>query len=238
MKSILAVLAMLCAGAAWSADQPAAAAAAVLKGEVLEARDVESYTYLRLKTSEGETWAAVGKTAVKKGQKVTIENVMVMNNFESKALKKTFTKIVFGSLAGAGGAAAGGAAAGGGMAGSPHSGQAVAAFSGNVKVPKASGPDARTVAEVIAKGAELKDKKVTVRGTVVKFTGMVMNKNWIHLRDGSGSASDKTDDLLVTTLDQAKVGDVVVIKGVVRTDKDFGAGYAYKVLVEEATLGQ
>ena len=234
MKSFLAVLALLCAGAVWSADQ-SAAAAAVLKGEVLEARDVESYTYLRLKTSEGETWAAVGKTAVKKGQKVTVENIMVMNNFESKALKKTFPRIVFGTLVGAG---AGGAAAGGSAAASPHSGQAVAAFSGNVKVPKASGPDARTVAEVIAKSAELKDKKVTVRGTVVKFTGMVMNKNWIHLRDGSGSAADKTDDLLVTTLDQAKVGDVVVIKGVVRTDKDFGAGYAYKVLVEEATLGQ
>ncbi len=234
MKSFLAVLALLCAGAVWSADQ-SAAAAAVLKGEVLEARDVESYTYLRLKTSEGETWAAVGKTAVKKGQKVTVENIMVMNNFESKALKKTFPRIVFGTLVGAG---AGGAAAGGSAAASPHSGQAVAAFSGNVKVPKASGPDARTVAEVIAKSAELKDKKVTVRGTVVKFTGMVMNKNWIHLRDGSGSAADKTDDLLVTTLDQAKVGDVVVIKGVVRTDKDFGAGYSYKVLVEEATLGQ
>jgi len=232
MKSFLAVLALLCAGTVWSADQ-SAAAAAVLKGEVLEAKDVESYTYLRLKTSEGETWAAVGKTAVKKGQKVTVENIMVMNNFESKALKKTFPKIVFGTLAGAGGTAAGGSAAA-----SPHSGQAVAAFSGNVKVPKASGPDARTVAEVIAKSAELKDKKVTVRGTVVKFTGMVMNKNWIHVRDGSGSAADKTDDLLVTTLDQAKVGDVVVIKGVVRTDKDFGAGYAYKVLVEEATLGQ
>ncbi len=234
MKSFLAVLALLCAGAVWSADQ-SAAAAAVLKGEVLEARDVESYTYLRLKTSEGETWAAVGKTAVKKGQKVTVENIMVMNNFESKALKKTFPRIVFGTLVGAG---AGGAAAGGSAAASPHSGQAVAAFSGNVKVPKASGPDARTVAEVIAKSAELKDKKVTVRGTVVKFTGMVMNKNWINLRDGSGSAADKTDDLLVTTLDQAKVGDVVVIKGVVRTDKDFGAGYSYKVLVEEATLGQ
>ena len=40
----------------------------------------------------------------------------------------------------------------------------------------------------------------------------------------------------MTTLGEAKVGDVVVAKGVVHTDKDFGAGYAYKVLVEEATL--
>ena len=107
---------------------------------------------------------------------------------------------------------------------------------GDIKVPKASGPDARTVAEVIAKRIELKDKTVLVRGKVVKFTPEILNKNWLHLRDGSGSASDNTHDVIVTTNDQAKVGDVVVVKGVVRTDKDLGSGYVYKVLIEEATL--
>jgi aspartyl/asparaginyl-tRNA synthetase len=89
---------------------------------------------------------------------------------------------------------------------------------------------------VVTKSSDLKDKTVTVRGKVVKFTASVMGKNWIHLRDGSGSAADKTDDVLVTTAEQAKVGDVVVVKGLVRTDKDFGAGYAYKVLIEDAKL--
>ena len=107
---------------------------------------------------------------------------------------------------------------------------------GDIKVPKASGPDARTVAEVITKRIELKDKTVLVRGKVVKFTPEILNKNWIHLRDGSGSASDNTHDLIVTTNDQAKVGDVVVVKGVVHVDKELGSGYAYKVLIEEATL--
>jgi hypothetical protein len=88
------------------------------------------------------------------------------------------------------------------------------------------------------KAAVLKDKTVLVRGKVVKFTGGVMGKNWIHLRDGSGSAADNSNDLLVTTKDQAKIGDIVVAKGVVRIDKDFGMGYSYKVLVEDATLGK
>jgi hypothetical protein len=232
MKLLLAVFAVLCAGAGWSAEQPALVPPAVLKGEVVEVKDVESYTYLRLKTADGEVWAAVGKAPLKKGARVTIENVMVMNNFESKALKRKFDKIVFGSLAGAGEKAAG---AGGEMA-AAHSGAPKAAFVGDVKVARASGPDARTVAEVVTKAADLKDKTVLVRGKVVKFTASIMGKNWIHLRDGSGSAIDKTDDVLVTTLDQAKVGDVVLVKGLVRTDKDFGAGYAYKVLIEEATL--
>jgi hypothetical protein len=32
------------------------------------------------------------------------------------------------------------------------------------------------------------------------------------------------------------VGDVVVVKGTVRLDKDFGAGYAYPVIVEDAKI--
>lgn len=106
----------------------------------------------------------------------------------------------------------------------------------DIKVPKASGPDARTVAEVVTKRIELKDKTVLVRGKVVKYTPEILNKNWVHLRDGSGSASDNTNDVIVTTNDQAKVGDVVVVRGIVHTDKDLGSGYSYKVLIEEATL--
>ena len=115
-------------------------------------------------------------------------------------------------------------------------GAAKAADVGNVKVPKATGPDARTVAEIVAKGADLKDKPVVVRGKVVKYTPDVMGKNWIHLRDGSGSAADSTNDVLVTTKDETKIGDVVLARGTVRTDVNLGSGYSYKVLVEEATL--
>ena len=107
---------------------------------------------------------------------------------------------------------------------------------GNVKVPKATGPDARTVAEIVAKGDELKNKPVAVRGKVVKYTPDVMGKNWVHLRDGSGTASDGTNDVLVTTKDETKIGDVVLARGTVRTDVNLGAGYSYKVLVEEASL--
>jgi len=232
MKLFFAVLVMLVIGVGWAAEKPAPAQTAAIKGKVIEVKDVESYTYLLLKTKDGETWAAVAKTPVKKGADVTIENASVMNNFESKALKKTFDKIVFGTLGGAGASTAG---AGSDMA-AMHSGIGKAVEVGDVKVAKASGPDARTVAEIITRRTELKDKAVLVRGKVVKFTPEVLGKNWIHLRDGSGSASDNTHDVLVTTKDQAKIGDVVVAKGVVHTDRDLGSGYSYKVLVEEATL--
>jgi len=117
-----------------------------------------------------------------------------------------------------------------------RAGAAKAVDVGDVKVPKATGPDARTVAEIVTKGTALKDKTVAVRGKVVKFTPGVMGKNWVHLRDGSGSAADGTNDVLVTTQDETKIGDIVLVRGTVRTDVNLGSGYAYKVLVEEAKL--
>jgi hypothetical protein len=243
MKALFATL-LLAATFAWAGEMPApntaapAPAAASVKGEVLEVKDVESYTYLRLKTKDGETWAAIGKAPVKKGAEVTIENVMVMTNFESKTLKKTFPSILFGSLAVAT-AATGPAIStpmGGANMAAAHAGMAKSADVGDVRVAKATGANARTVAEVVTKAAELKDKPVLVRGKVVKYNAEIMGKNWVHLRDGSGSASDNSNDVLVTTTSQAKTGDVVTVKGIVRTDKDFGAGYAYKVVIEDATL--
>lgn len=234
------VLFALLAGSGWATAAAPAAGATSVKGTVQEVKDVDAYTYLRLKTADGETWAAVTKAPVKVGTQVTIENAMVMTNFESKTLKKTFDKIVFGTLAGpAGGAksAANTAApAPGGTMGAMHAGMGKPGDVADVKVPKATGPDAKTVAEVVAKGPELKNKNVVVSGKVVKYTPGVMGKNWVHIRDGSGSADAGTNDILVTTMAETRLGDVVVFKGVVHTDVDLGAGYAYKVLIEEATL--
>jgi len=237
MRKLLVAVVMLMimglnAGLAVAADASPPGANTTVKGKVLETKDVEPYTYLRLKTKDGEVWAAVGKSPVKVGSEVTIENASIMTNFESKTLKKTFDRIYFGSIAGAGTKAP---LAGGDMA-AVHAGVAKPADVGEVKVAKATGPDARTVAEVVAKRTDLKDKTVVVRGKVVKFTPGVMDKNWIHLRDGTGSAADGTNDVVVTTKDETQIGAVVLVKGVVHTDKDLGSGYSYKVLIEEATL--
>lgn len=228
MKSLFLILILAFAPIASAADKPAAAASATVTGSVIEVKDVEAYTYLRLKTSDGETWAAISKTPVKKGARVTIENVMVMNNFESRALKQTFKSIAFGNLAGASKT---------GHALPPsHAASAQPANAPDVRVAKAAGANAWTVAEIITRAPELKDKTVVVRGRIVKYNPGIMGKNWLHLRDGSGSAAENSNDILVTTASEAKLGDIVTVKGMVRTDKDFGSGYAYKTLIEEAAI--
>lgn len=230
MKLLLAICLAVAVTFSNAADKPAVnTAGETVRGEVLETMDAAGFTYMRLKTGNGEVWTAVRATPVKVGAQVTIENGMTMKNFESKTLKRSFPTILLGDLAGAPRAAAGNMA-------SPHAVAATAPEAPDVKVDKAKGANARTVAEVVTKSEELKDKSVLVRAKVVKYNGGIMGKNWIHLRDGSGSAADNSNDIIVTTADQAKVGDVVSAEGVVRTDKNFGSGYAYKVMIEDAKL--
>ena len=228
MKLTHALFAVLIAAVGFTVQAAPPPQAGALKGEVLEVQNVEGYTYLRLKTAEGETWAAVPTANVKKGAQVTLVNPALMQNFESKTLKKTFDKIVFAQLAGPG-------AMPGAPQGAAHPVPATAAEPA-VKVAKATGTGAKTVAEVVTGKAALKDKAVVVRGQVVKVNAGIMGKNWIHLRDGTGAAADGTNDILVTTKDAAAVGEVVTAKGTVRTDVTVGPGYVYAVLVEDAAL--
>jgi len=107
-----------------------------------------------------------------------------------------------------------------------------------IKVEKAKGADAYTVSETHEKAGKLDKKTVSVRGKVVKVSKGIMGKNWVHLQDGSGDAGKGTNNLVVTSQDVPKVGDVVTAKGILYKDKDFGAGYKYKVIVEEATIKQ
>lgn len=244
-SALLSVLTLSCALAWPAAAMPGAGtpgAGPSVAGEVLEVLDVSGYTYLRLKTASGETWAAVSTTPVKKGAKVLISNAMPMENFESRALGRRFDRIVFGQINAPGSTTAGTPAAKGGMpsmmqalpGAAPRHGAPVDAEP--VKVAKASGPEARTVAEVVQGKSGLKDKPVLVQARVVKVNKGILGKNWLHVQDGSGKAQEGTHDLLVTTQDLAAVGDIVTVRGTVRTDITIGPGYAYEVLVEDAKL--
>lgn len=219
-----------------------------LTGTVVETIDAGSYTYVKLATAKGEEWAAVPKAEVKKGQKIGIAGAMLMKDFQSKTLKRKFATIYFGTLAGPGGAMAappphgsmppgamppghakGAAAASKGMAHKRLGGKKTA-----LKQPiKKAG---HTVAEVYAKRKTLVGKQVQVRGLVVKVNLGIMGRNWIHIQDGSGSESDSDFDLTVTTKGKADKGQVVLIKGILRTDKDFGAGYSYPVILEDGVV--
>ena len=108
---------------------------------------------------------------------------------------------------------------------------------GEVKVPKAVGPDARTVAEVFAQRTALTGRTVVVSGKVVKYNPGIMGKNWIHLRDGTGTAG-KDNDVTVTSQQEAKLGEVVTVQGTVAIDQDIGMGTPYPVIIQDAKVTQ
>lgn len=93
-----------------------------------------------------------------------------------------------------------------------------------------------TVADLFAKGASLKGKEVTIKGKITKVSEAIMGKNWVHVQDGTGDATKKTNDILVTTQELPKVGTEVHATGIVATDVDLGYGYKYQVLVEKASF--
>lgn len=91
-----------------------------------------------------------------------------------------------------------------------------------------------TVAECFMKNAKLKNAKVTIRGKIVKYSPGIMGKNWIHLRDGSGT--EGTNDLVITTDQQAKVNDVIIATGTLQYDRDIGSGYFFPAIIEGASI--
>jgi len=235
------------------------------------------YTYVVVKSDKGEVWVALPPVLVVKGDRVEVApgDAMVMRDFKSRSLNRTFKEILFASRAkvngkmepsggvfhGVAGAmsgcmafppvapsfqlpgekkAKGAATSHAGMGSmdsfhgrSPHGGMGFkVAFppKGSIKPPKGG----YTVAQLYEKAKELNGKEVVVRGKVVKFLPDIMRKNWFHIADGSGK--DGKAEITVTTQTVVKLGDIVVVKGKLAANKDFGYGYFYKAIIEDARV--
>ena len=197
-----------------------------LSGKVVETMDSGGYTYVNLKKNGKSMWVAVPQMKVTVGQEMSFAPGMVMKDFSSKTLNRTFDSIVFSS------GAAGQESQGSGQKASGEK----KAEPKKVKVEKASGPNAYTVAELYEKSASLDKKNIVVKGQVVKVSQGIMGKNWIHIQDGSGDPSKGSHNIVATSQDLPAVGDVVTAKGTLYKDKDFGSGYKYAVIVEETSI--
>lgn len=92
----------------------------------------------------------------------------------------------------------------------------------------------KTVAALHQNKAALAGQTIRAQGKVVKVNNNIMGRNFIHVQDGTGDAS--SNDLLVTSKQTAAVGDQVSISGVVVVNRDFGSGYSYPLLIEEASI--
>jgi len=249
LRLLVLAATILSAGACSGSETPEAEAPAVMpasvdasppmgqaiSGAVLETMDAAGYTYVLVDTGDQKVWAAGPQTAVTVGDKVYLTDVMAMRDFHSQTLDRTFDVVYFvGSIQGGSAPAAPGSAMQQAPPGhGPTSGAAASANAVDLSnIEKVSGGS--TVAELFAGGGKLEGREVSVRGRVVKVNAGIMGRNWLHIRDGSGS--EGSNDLTVTTADMAKLGDLVVIRGTLKTNQDFGHGYSYEILVEQAKV--
>jgi hypothetical protein len=207
-----------------------------ISGRVVQTINSGGYSYVLLKKADGEkVWVAAPELKVNVGEQLTFEGGMEMINFQSSTLKRTFEKVVFSNGIAKG--KDGKAKEAKKDQRSPGSmGAAVAVTDEKIKVKKATGKNAYSIAEVFKKKDKLKNKQVVINAKVVKVSSGIMNKNWIHLQDGTGSHMTADNDLVVTSDDIPIVGDLVTVKGKIETNKDFGGGYKYNVIIEKAKI--
>jgi hypothetical protein len=205
--------------------QPVAAPASAITGVVEEVLQGTSYTYLRLKEGDRDIWVATTKQEVEVGKTVSFAAGLEMKNFPSKELQRTFESIYFvGSLTD-------GSSASPADQASPHQMKPTLEKQ-EISVEPAQG--GITIGQLFSGKDSYADKTVLIRGKVTKINRAILQRNWVHIQDGT-SDGDKFD-LTVTTQEQVNVGDIVTFEGKIVLNKDFGAGYAYDVLMEEAKL--
>ena len=209
------------------ADETQQAVPNKIYGKVTDTIDAAGYTYAEVDTGKEKVWAATTTTPLKIGDMIAFTTEMPMKNFHSNSINRDFALVYFvnqfftdkESLKGTVSASA-----------APHSktkpASAVKAVEG---IDKAEGGN--TIAEIYANKEQLNGKAIRVRGQVTKFTANIMNKNWLHIRDSSTQ-----DDLTVTTDGTAVIDAVLVVEGKLALDRDFGHGYVYPLIVEDARV--
>lgn len=194
---------------------------------VEEVIQTTSYTYLKFQKGEKVSWGAIPKREdIEVGSTYYYEGAMEMKNFQSKELNKTFESVYFlESIS---------------NEPYPEAGSMIEKTKGSPKIGDMEVGNIEpieggiTIGELYKNKKEYAGKEVKIHGLVVKYTSSVMGKNWVHIQDGT-KYGDKLD-ITITTSDVVDNGDIVTFEGTVFLDKDFGYGYKYDVIIEDAKL--
>jgi len=211
-------------------------------GKVLEVQGVMGYKYLKVDENGTQQWVAIANAPVAVGDRIGYDKRTIMHNFESKSLGKTFKEIIFASevylpqkvqrpksmkdMLGLGDQ-------------DPHKGMGIGMSPEDEEKPAKPfvKKDTYTVEEVHMWRKSLEGQTISLEGSVYKVSRQIMKRDWVHLGDGTGNEKDLTDDLVFTAdSTTVKAGDKVIATGKVVVNKDFGYGYFYKVLIQDATF--
>ena len=194
-------------------------------GVVEEVIQTSNYTYCLVMDENNKTWIAIAKADINKGQTLYFNEGLEMNDFHSKELDRTFPSVFFVQKAST-------VPNDETKAQMPQTPVKPTIVKKEFNIEKADG--GITIAELYADKEKYAGKKVKIRGKITKFNSAIMNKNWAHIQDGTDY--DGNFDLTVTTVESVNKDAVVTFEGVIAIDKDFGSGYSYSIIMEEANI--
>lgn len=200
-----------------------------LAGKVLETMNSGGYTYAKIETAKGKQWVAIQQALVRKGDVIEFKQGMDMGRYTSPTLGRSFSDIIFSSgIRHIKRVVGGDERAAGARNTASKPGQ-------SLKVKKASGAEGYTIAGLYKNKKKLNGRKVEVRGKIIKISHYG-GLTWLRLIDGTGSRRRGNRKLVVTSTDQVvKKGSIVLVSGILRADKAFGA-LIYEVIVEDAAI--
>jgi hypothetical protein len=191
--------------------------------KVIDKIAVKNYDYLQVSENKNEFWIAVPTMQIDVGETVYFSKYMIMKDFKSSYNNRTFDEILFVDDAR--------------KSTTPdemkkiHS-KALAIEKEKIEIQPLA--DGKTIEQIFSEKSSLNGQTVRVKGKVVKFNKQIMKRNWIHIQDGTGNENNY--DLVITSDQDVKVGDIITAEGKLAIDKDFGAGYFFPVIIEEAKI--
>jgi len=195
------------------------------KVEVEDKIDASQYTYMQVSENENEYWIAVPQMQVEEGDILYFSKSMEMKNFQSKTLNRTFESVLFvddisRNLPN----------------NKPQMPTSHPKVNATQKVNVTVEPlkDGKTIEQIYIEKGSLAGKPVRVRGMVTKYNPGIMDMNWIHIQDGTGNENNY--DIVVTTKDPAEMGKLIIVEGTVALNKDYGSGYSYDIVIENAKI--
>jgi len=185
--------------------------------KVLETLQSGGYTYMKVQEGKNSYWIAMTQRDVKVGDTVNYSEQGWMKNFHSKTLNRTFKDILFAGDV------------------EKNSAKKLIEERPNLMTSSYKEKNTLTVAELFKNRDKYVGKVVRVKGKVTKTSNAIMKLNWVHIQDGSNFSN--MDDLVFTSTQATPaVGTVVYATGTLIKDKDFGYGYFYPVIIQNATF--
>ncbi len=211
----------------------------IFHAKVLAIKPVMGYKYLKVDENGTVRWVAIASAPVEVGDTIGYDKRTVMKDFTSKTLGKTFKEIIFANEVYLPQKET--------VPGTLKSMLGLTTHSTKRATKQATTPSKPakpfvekafyTVEEVHQWRHALKGKTIKVKGRLYKVSRNIMERDWVHLGDGTGDEHQLTDDLVFTAKDVPfKAHDKVIASGKVMVDKDFGYGYFYDVILEDATF--